>query len=417
MLDKYFRSPKVLERLRTSPIHDEIERVVVYLDERGHSWTVVQQYVEAIEHFAAWASTRRTGGISIDQTTVDRFLKEHIPKCHCPPPASRTVVTLRAALNHLLVISTPRSERGSSGSKSTRLIDEYLAHLQRNCGLAAETLHYRARYAREFLSGLGHDASATLERLTPQDVMQFVMDYGARCKRSSAQVAACSLRSFLRFLNMRGLCRSGLVRAVPRIPMWKHEGLPKTLSERELGAVLGAFDRATAVGRRDYAITLCMTELGLRVSEVAAMDLDCIDWRHGSISIRSSKGRRFRHLPLTDRLGKAIARYLKSGRPTSAESRLLFVRHRAPIGQPVSRALVRGVVRRAYERAGLPGDRTGTHVLRHTTASRLLQRGASLKDIADLLGHLSLDTTAIYAKVNLPLLASVALPWPEVRKS
>lgn len=414
MIDQYFRSPKVLGRLRASPIHDEIERLVVYLDERGHSRNVVQQYVQGVEHFAAWASTRRTRGISIDQATVDQFLKEHVPKCRCAPPATRTVVTLRASLNHLLASSKPRSERDPTRPKGERLIDEYLARLQQNCGLAAETLHYRARYAREFLSSIGYNASSTLDDVGAQDVTRFVTDYAVRCKRSSAQVAACSLRSFLRFLNTRGLCRSGLIHAVPRIPVWKNERLPNTLSERELNVLLSTFDRSTATGRRDYAIALCMTELGLRVSEVVGIDLDDIDWRHGVISIRSSKGRRSRSLPLTDRLGKAIALYLKSGRP-NVEARGLFVRHRAPIGQPVSPALLRGVICRAYERTGLSGNRTGTHILRHTTASRLFQRGVSLKDIADLLGHRSLETTAIYTKVNVRLLASVALPWPEVQ--
>jgi integrase/recombinase XerD len=414
MLDQYFHSPKVRGRLHASPIHDEIERLVVHLDERGYSRNVVQQYVQAVEHFAAWAFARHTEEISIDRTGIDRFLKEHVPKCRCPPPASRTVVVLRAALNHLLAVSKPPSVQDASGLKSERLIDEYMAHLEKNCGLADETLQYRARYAREFLSGIGYDLSATLDGISPQDVMRFVTDCAVRCRRSSAQVAACSLRSFLRFLNMRGLCHSGLVRAVPRIPRWKKEGLPNTLSDHELGVLLGAFDRSSVTGRRDYAMTLCMTELALRVSDVVAIDLDDIDWRNGVMSIRSSKARRCRTLPITDQLGKAIARYLKAGRPTVG-SRRLFVRHRAPVCDPVSPALVRGVIRRACERAGLPADKTGTHILRHTTASRLFQRGASLKDVADLLGHRSLETTTIYTKVNLPLLASVALPWPEVQ--
>lgn len=416
MLKRYFRSAAVLSRLRASAIHDEIERLVIRLDERGHSPLVVQQYVQGVEHFSRWLTTRRKGNILVDRTAVERFLQEHIPKCHCPPPASRSTISLRAALNHLLLaIRAGEKTPASSKSDDERLIDEYVAHLKKNCGLAAATLHYRARYAREFLQALTRHGSDPLEALNPRDVMRFVTDYAVRVKRSSAQVAACSLRSFLRFLHMRDLCGTGLSHAVPRIPVWKNEGLPKTLSEHELDAVLGAFDRGCATGRRDYAIALCMTELGLRTSEVVAIDLDGIDWRHGAIIIRSSKGRRSRSLPLTDRLGKAIALYLKSGRPPD-ESRQLFVRHRAPVGQPVGPALVRGVIRRAYERAGLPGNRTGTHILRHTTASRLFQRGASLKDIADLLGHLSLETTAIYTKVNMPLLASVALPWPEVKQ-
>lgn len=412
MLDQYFHSPRVLGRLRASPIHDEIERLVVYLDGRGHSYDVVQQYVQGVEHFGAWTAAEHKGAIPFEQSAVDQFLKEHIPKCRCPPPASRSVVPLRAALNHLLFISRAEEEVAPSGSAGERLIGEYVAHLADNCGLAAETLLYRARYAREFLSGIAYAGPAALGSLTPQDAMQFVTKYAGRCKRSSAQVAACSLRSFLRFLLMRGLCGRGLVNAVPRIPQWKQEGVPKTLSQDQLIAVVGAFDRTCATGRRDYAMALCMTELGVRVSEVTAIQMDDIDWRNGTIHIRSSKGRRVRSLPLTGGLGKAIAQYLKSGRP-SVQSRRVFVRHRAPVGRPVSAALVRAVVRRAYKRADLPKTTTGTHVLRHTTATRLYQHGASLKDIADLLGHQSLETTAIYAKVNLSLLASVALPWPE----
>jgi site-specific recombinase XerD len=412
MLDQYFHSPRVLGRLRASPIHDEIERLVVYLNGRGHSRDVVQQYVQGVEHFEAWTAAEHRGVIPLQQSAVDRFLKEHIPKCSCSPPASRSVVSLRAALNHLLLISRAEDEVAPPGSNSERLIDGYIKHLKENCGLAAETLHYRARYAREFLSSIGYDGVSTLGDLTTQDAMRFVTEYAGRCRRSSAQVAACSLRSFLRFLRMRGLCGGGLVHAVPRVPQRKQEGVPKTLSENQLIAVLGAFDLTCATGRRDSAMALCMTELGVRVSEVSAIELDDIDWRNGTIRIRSSKGRRFRSLPLTGGLGKAIAHYLKSGRP-SVRSRRLFVRHRAPVGLPVSPEIVRGAVRRAYRRADLPETMTGTHVLRHTTATRLYERGASLKDIADLLGHRSLETTAIYTKVNLSLLATVALPWPE----
>lgn len=409
MLEQYFRSPRVLGRLRTSPIHDQIKRLVIHLDERGHSHTVVQQYVEAVEHYTTWATAERKEVLPPDKAVVDGFIRNHLPQCQCPPPASRTVATLRAALNHLRVscgVDAPSTAEGEP------LIDAYVAHLKENRGLAAATLHYRARYAREFISCLGQDPSSALQALAPQEVMRFVMNYATKCKRSSSQVAACSLRSFLRFLHTRGLCRAGLVQAVPRIPQWKKEGIPKTLSEEELDAVRGAFDGTSATGKRDRAMTLCMTEIGLRVSEVVAIDLDDVDWRNGSIRIHSPKRRRWRVLPLTAELGSTIADYLEAGRPDTG-TRRLFVRHRAPAGRPVSPALVRGVVRRAYARVGLPENTTGTHVLRHTTATRLYQRGVSLKEVADLLGHESLDTTAIYTKVDLPRLASVALPWPE----
>lgn len=275
-----------------------------------------------------------------------------------------------------------------------------------------QALHYRERYAREFLQAHASKQDCRIDALTPQDVMQFVRGYALRCKRSSAQVAACSVRSFLRFLLLRGYCAENLVRAVPHIPTWRQENLPKTMNAKQLSQFLGAFDRSTKVGTRDYALALFMVGLGLRVSEVVTLKLDDIDWRMGTFRVRCRKGRHERTLPLPTRIGKAIVRYIKFGRPVSPH-RWLFLRHRFPIGEPVTRELVRGVVRRAYERSGCPKSWTGTHLLRHTAATRMHQRGVPLKNIADILGHQSIDTSAIYTRVNVTQLATVALPWPE----
>jgi site-specific recombinase XerD len=160
-------------------------------------------------------------------------------------------------------------------------------------------------------------------------------------------------------------------------------------------------------------MALCMVEMGLRVSEVVRIEIADLDWRHAVLTIRAAKGRRVRQLPLSERMGNAVAEYLRTGRPGSS-CRNAFLRHTVPVGTAVTRELVRGVMRRAYARCGF-NDWTGTHLLRHTAASRVHQRGATLKEVADLLGHRSIDTAKIYAKVNLPQLRAVALPWPEVQ--
>jgi len=151
--------------------------------------------------------------------------------------------------------------------------------------------------------------------------------------------------------------------------------------------------------------------LGLRASEVAGLQLENIDWRNGTITLHSAKSRRVHRLPLTAAVGTALVAYLRSGRPHSTD-RHLFLRHRPPCGRAVSTELIRGVVRRSYQRAGLPATWTGTHRLRYTAAARMVQGHASIKQIADVLGHRSIDTTAIYAKVDVETLRSVALPWP-----
>jgi len=185
--------------------------------------------------------------------------------------------------------------------------------------------------------------------------------------------------------------------------------LPKGLSATELSRLLGAFDRTCATGRRDYAITRCFADLGLRTAEIARLQLDDVDWQEGTLRIRG-KGRRVDLLPLPPVTGRAIVAYLRAGRPRSDED-ALFLRHTPPVGRPATRCIVRNAVRFAAARCGL--ERVGgPHILRHTVATRLVQGGATLKQIADVLRHRCLDTTSIYAKVNMPALSRMAMPWP-----
>jgi integrase len=183
------------------------------------------------------------------------------------------------------------------------------------------------------------------------------------------------------------------------------------VTDADLQAILAHFDVSTAAGRRDLAMIRFMSDLGLRVSEVADLTLDDIDWRCGVVAIRNDKGRRGRTLPLPAPLGRAITAYLKGGRPPVAD-RHLFLRHTVPVGVPITHTLIRSVFRRAYAAATGKSDSIGTHVLRHTAAARMRASGHGLKGIADVLGHRSVDTTAIYVKLDIEALRSVALPWP-----
>ena len=415
MIEHYFLSPRVRVRLRNNPIRARIARLVEDLHRDGYHYNTIHQYVRAAEHFGMWLSAHSRKPYAITKASADAFLCRHLPECVCAVPASRSVRTARAALRHMLRAEPPVPGVGRCGAESParQLVQEYVAYLETTCGLAVATCRYRARYAREFLAAHAARGKLRLRELKPQFVMRYTAAYAKKRKRSSAQVAAGSVRSFLRYLHMRGLCGEAPCKAVPRIARWRMESLPKVMTEEQALNFLTAFDRSCATGRRDYAMALYMVELGLRVSEVAELQLDDVDWSAGTVLVRSPKGRRTRLLPLTGRIGKATASYLRAGRPPSTH-RHVFLRHRVPTGVPVSRALIRGVVRRAYVRTGCPRDWTGTHILRHTAATRLLQRGASIKDIADLLGHQSIDTSAIYSKVDLPALASVAMPWPEV---
>ncbi len=228
------------------------------------------------------------------------------------------------------------------------------------------------------------------------------------------KLLGAALRSFFRFLRAEGLCDERLEAAVPTVALWRLSTLPRHLSEEQLEQVLSSFDVSKPFGLRDRAIVLCLATLGLRPGEVAGLRLEDIDWRGGTIRLRARKTGRGAGLPLPREAGRAIVAYLRGERPKTDEGRV-FVKHRGSRrGEPLSSNAVSAVAVRALRRAEVETPLAGAYVFRHTVASRLVRRGASIKEVADFLGHRCLDSAAIYAKLDLPALREVALPWPEV---
>ena len=221
-------------------------------------------------------------------------------------------------------------------------------------------------------------------------------------------------RSFLRFLLQEGLIQRNLAAAVPTVARWRLASLPMTLRQDEVNRLLRAADLETPFGRRDYAIVLCLSELGLRASDVANLEIDGIDFNAQVLRLRQRKEREAAVFPMTRRLCSALKTYLRHDRPM-CKSTAVFIQHRAPLGTALTSLGICHAVLRLACRAGLRHRIGGTHVLRRSLASRMLAAGATLKQIADFLGHTSIDTTTLYAKVDLTTLSRVALPWP-VRK-
>lgn len=286
-------------------------------------------------------------------------------------------------------------------------------HLRETCGLALPTREYYLRWTRHFLRTRYGDGPIDFTVLGPEDLRHHVTEQAERLAPGSVRLITASLKSFLRFLRFQGSCAGRLVEAVPTVAYRRCSGLPKVLTDEQVQHLLASFDRKTAVGLRDHAMALCLSGLGLRAGEVAGLDLEDIDWRAGTIRIARAKARRARGLPLPAEVGRAVAVYLQRGRPRTS-ARRIFLRHRSPVG-PIGTRDVCSAIRAGWLRARMDVPSTGAHALRHTMATRLLRSGASLKHIADILGHRHLDTTAIYAKVDLARLEEVALPWPELR--
>jgi integrase/recombinase XerD len=270
----------------------------------------------------------------------------------------------------------------------------------------------RRQWIGRFLTHIFPSGGLDFSRLGPKGIRDFFATQCQGYQPGSTQVVASSVRSYLRFRAVRHADPvEALLAAIPQAARWRLSALPEYLNLEELARLMSAFEHDDPQRQRDHAIVRCLVDLGLRSFEVAALCLEDIDWKNATLTVRVGKSRRADILPLPAVTGHAIANYLHKARPAT-ESRAVFVRHRAPLDIPVDAGVIRSVVRQAAARSGLADRLHGPHRLRHSAATRMLRGGATLKEIADVLRHRSLDTTAIYAKVDLGRLSSIAQPWP-----
>jgi integrase/recombinase XerD len=240
-------------------------------------------------------------------------------------------------------------------------------------------------------------------------VSGFVRDECARRGIGSASATVTGTLARLGFLHATGTTPRSFAAAVPSVANWSLATLPRSIGSKELARVVHSCDRRRLAGRRDFAILILCARLGLRAGEVARMQLGDIDWRQGELAVRDKAARHDR-LPLPSDVGEAVAAWLTRGRPKGIDTPAVFVRLPAPHG-PLTSTGVSAVVRRASIRAGL--EPIGAHRLRHSAATTMLQAGANLAEVGQVLRHERLGTTAIYAKVDLLALGAVAQPWPQ----
>ena len=275
-------------------------------------------------------------------------------------------------------------------------------------GLAETSVETYALRARPFLTTRARHGRLDLESLTAADVSDFVAGWLPGLSKASARSTVTALRSLLSFLHATGVAATPLASAVPTVASWRLAGLPIGLSQTQVHALLGACDQSTAVGRRDFAMLTLLVRLGLRAGEAAALSLDDIDWRSGTLRVHG-KANSHEQLPLPVDVGTALSNYLEHGRPSSASGRAVFIRAKAPF-RALDRKSISTAVARAARRAGL--GTVHAHRLRHTLATAVLREGASLDEVGQLLRHRSRGSTAIYAKVDHDRLLLLARPWP-----
>jgi site-specific recombinase XerD len=400
-----FIDPDLLTRLRVGPLASYLDAYLKRIEQEGFLSSSVPMQVYAIARFSRWLQTQQFSLPQVDEAAVERFLQRDPNMVHGSEAAP-----LRRFLAMLREIGVTAPKLPEPRNCRQRFIDEYRRYLLQERGLAEASLLNYVPFAEQLLSSRFRQSDMNLSELTATDVTKFMRDRVHQLSPGRAKLLVTALRSFLRYLRHQGETSLDLAGCVPPVASWSLSAVPKFLPAGTVQRILDHCERDTRDGKRNYAVLLLLARLGLRASEVVALSLKDIDWDNGRITIRC-KGGRWAQLPLPADVGEAIAIYLRSARPRCI-CRHVFLRHRAPLRGFAHSITVSTIVRRALIRAGIDSVRKGAHLFRHTLATDLLRQGASLDEIGELLRHRSPNTTALYAKVDLTALRTLALPWP-----
>lgn len=391
------------DRVRVSgPLVRFADGFRVDLIERGYSLWGAQEQMYLLAQLSRWIEVEGLQLAALTPAMVDEYIVWRRGQGYLSGLSSKSLRRVFGYLDGLGVL--PREDVVPSPVE--QLLGEFRGYLLVERGMAAGSVRLYERVARLFLEERSEPLGDDLARLSGAEINVFVLREARRRSYWSALTVVSALRALLRFLHVQGLIAEPLAAAVPSVAR-RREDLPRGLQSGQVRLLVDSCDRSTPVGRRDYAILLLLSRLGLRGGEVAGLELDDVDWRAAEVVIRG-KGSRVDRLPLPDDVGEALADYLRRGRPRGF-GRAVFLTACAPL-TGVSRGAVSDIVVRACERAGV--SPVGCHCLRHTVATELLSRGAGLAEIGQVLRHRDLRTTAVYAKVDRQALSGLALPWP-----
>ncbi|MET7844737.1 tyrosine-type recombinase/integrase [Streptomyces sp. NPDC005356] len=398
------RDPALVEV--TGPLAPFADGFRIRLELLGYAREPQVVHLRLMTHLSCWLGERGLDGSALTAPLVAGFVADRRAGGH---RTARSARSLRPLLEYLREASAaPQPVREKPADAVEVVLAEYASHLARERGLAAVTIERSTDLVRPFVRARVIGRRVDLETLQCADVTAFMLARSRASSAATVQRTGTALRSFLRFVHLRGMTGSSLVGAVPTAANWKLSGLPKYLTWKQVDLLLASCDRATGIGQRDAAILTLLARLGLRASEVAALRLEDLGWQRGEITVRG-KGNRYERLPLPVDVGEVLVAYLKSARLGADGVREVFVGTRAP-HHPMTRGAVTQLVARASSRCGL-----GTiyaHRLRHSAATGMLHAGASLEEIGQVLRHRNALTTAGYAKVDHEGLRALARPWP-----
>jgi site-specific recombinase XerD len=405
----FFKHPRAIERFRSGPLAGHIDGFAGLLFEQGYSRIYARNKLWLLRDLDGWLDRHGLRVVHVDERRLAKFARDRAR--HGRRLRRGNGPMLEKFLAHLRQSGTvptpaPRLPRDAK----SRLEHAFVEYLAKERGVCEATI---ANYRHEVVRFLAHRCrrgSLSPVRIEAKDLNAFVLRRTRQVRPRRAKLTVTALRSFCQFLRFRGDLTHDLTGAILTVPNWRLTSVPPSLAPQEVRRLLRQCDQRTPTGQRNFTILLILARLGLRASEIMLMTLDDIDWEAGEIVVRG-KGSRHDHLPLPRDVGAAIVTYLRRWRPLCT-TRRLFVRSKAPIRGFRTYEAVSTIVKRTLARTGLHPPTRGAHLLRFTLATNLLRRGGSLAEVAEILRHRHPDTTALYAKVDLRMLRTVAPRWP-----
>ena len=398
------------------------DRAFDHLRDMGYRPATLVRYRATWRAFVGFAETRGEGELT--QDLVDAFLaSRNVPPVgagHVTGSKHRHLLRMMQVLVELHLHGCVRrrrsiGERARLPASAAIALDGFERFCVTDLGTSPRTMRVRRRDVSRFLLFLDAHGVTDLRALTPQHLGDFMTSRADLLPKTLAGTAS-NLRSFLRYLVMEGVIDAALVRRVPRVRVLRDERIPSVWSEAELEALLGTVDRASPVGKRDYAILLLAARLGMRVGDIRELRLDELLWEEARIERRQCKTGSPLVLPLTDEIGEGLIDYLRNGRPPSRH-REVFLRVNAPFEPFGPHNNLYPIIAGYRRRAGITlpkRSHKGMHSLRHTVATRLLEAKTPLPVISAVMGHLSSETTRIYTKVDIAALRQAAIEVHEV---
>lgn len=420
-LEKSFDWSFSINRLRNGPLETFVDDFLDSLQKSGFSYYSIQKHLGYLFHFANYLNVLSPSPrIVITTKDVKRFYKEYEVSCRHRSSVKNHLRNVSYSVNRFIKYLDKRGffEHQQAPNPFQNLLKAYLDWMYGHQHVAISTLKIREHSISQFLCWLGSNGTTEkVAELKADKIEEFFLAYVQRKQigRAARRSMQSALRTFLRFCFQKNYIDQPLDQAVPALRSYKLSTTPRGLSESQAQTVLNSIDRSSFVGIRDYAILQILNTYGVRGGQVRALRINDIHWKKNQIHFRALKNGKDVLLPLTTDVGQSLIEYLYKARPPCMFPEI-FLTSRAPYHPFEYSNALSAIVDRRIRNAGIKIHSQGSHAFRHGLATRLINNGYSLKDIADLLGHRHLSSTFIYTKVDFNTLKQVALEWPMEEK-